>query len=70
MGSRRTTERRNERLLEEGVTEDQLARVHAPIGLKIGSRSPEEVAVAIAAQIIGVFNESTARVSPTKAAAA
>jgi xanthine dehydrogenase accessory factor len=69
MGSRRTTERRNERLLEEGVTEDQLARVHAPIGLKIGSRSPEEVAVAIAAQIIEVFNASTARVSPAKAAA-
>jgi xanthine dehydrogenase accessory factor len=69
MGSRRTTERRNERLLEEGVTEEQLQRVHAPIGLKIGSRSPEEVAVAIAAQIIEVFNASTARVSPAKAAA-
>jgi len=69
MGSRRTTERRNERLLEEGVNEEQLQRVHAPIGLKIGSRSPEEVAVAIGAQIIAVFNESTARVSPAKAAA-
>lgn len=69
MGARRTTERRNERLLEEGVTEEQLARVHAPIGFKIGSRSPEEVAVAIAAQIIAVFNESTTRVSPERAAA-
>jgi len=70
MGARRTTERRNERLLEEGVTEEELTRVHAPIGFKIGSRTPEEVAVAIAAQIIAVFNESTARVSPEKAAAA
>ncbi len=69
MGSRRTTERRNERLLEEGVTEEELSRVHAPIGLPIGSRSPEEVAVAIAAEIISVFNESTARVSPAKVVA-
>jgi xanthine dehydrogenase accessory factor len=63
MGSRRTTERRAERLREEGVTDEQLARVHAPIGLSIGSRSPEEVAVAIAAEIISVFNAKTARVS-------
>jgi xanthine dehydrogenase accessory factor len=67
MGSRRTTERRNERLLEEGVTEEQLSRVHAPIGLPIGSRSPEEVAVAIAAEIISVFNAKAPRVSASKA---
>jgi xanthine dehydrogenase accessory factor len=70
MGSRRTTERRAERLREEGVTEEDLARVHAPIGLPIGSRSPEEVAVAIAAEIISVFNAKTPRVSPSKAATA
>jgi xanthine dehydrogenase accessory factor len=58
MGSRRTTERRRARLLEEGVTEEQLARVHAPIGLSIGSRTPEEVAVAIGAQIVQVANLS------------
>ncbi|HJZ60917.1 MAG TPA: XdhC/CoxI family protein [Miltoncostaeaceae bacterium] len=52
MGSSRTTERRNERLREEGVTDEQLARIHAPIGLKIGSRTPEEVAVAIAAEVV------------------
>jgi xanthine dehydrogenase accessory factor len=63
MGSRRTTERRNERLRAEGVTDDELARVHAPIGLPIGSRTPEEVAVAIAAEIISVFNEKRPRVS-------
>lgn len=54
MGSRRTTERRRARLLEEGVTEDELARIHAPIGLAIGSRTPEEVALAIGAQIVAV----------------
>ena len=70
MGSRRTTERRAERLREEGVTEEDLARVHAPIGLPIGSRSPEEVAVAIAAEIVSVFNAKTPRVSPSKAATA
>lgn len=68
MGSRRTTERRNERLLEEGVGQEQLARVHAPIGLPIGSRSPEEVAVAIAAEIVSVFNANAKRVSAEAAA--
>jgi xanthine dehydrogenase accessory factor len=68
MGSRRTTERRAERLREEGASDEQLARIHAPIGLSIASRSPEEVAVAIAAEIISVFNAKTRRVS-VKAAA-
>jgi xanthine dehydrogenase accessory factor len=68
MGSRRTTERRAERLREEGITDEELARIHAPIGLKIASRSPEEVAVAIAAEIISVFNAKAARVSEKAAA--
>lgn len=56
MGSRRTTERRRARLEELGVPAAALARVHAPIGLPIGSRTPEEVAVAIGAQIVQVAN--------------
>jgi xanthine dehydrogenase accessory factor len=68
MGSRRTTERRAERLRAEGVSEADLARIHAPIGLPIGSRSPEEVAVAIAAEIISVANASAPRVSAKAAA--
>ena len=52
MGAKRTTEARNERLRAEGVTEEQLSRIHAPIGLRIGSRTPEEVAVAVAAEIV------------------
>ena len=39
-------------LIKEGITEDQLARVHAPVGLPINSKTPEEIAVSIAAQII------------------
>jgi len=60
MGSRTTTEERAERLRGAGVTEEQLARLHAPIGLSIGARSPEEVAVAIAAELIEVTRRRVA----------
>ena len=52
MGSRRTHEDRLTRLREAGVTDDELARVHSPIGLDLGARTPEETAVSIAAEII------------------
>ena len=54
MGSRRTHERRLVRLREEGVTEAQLARVMAPIGLDIGARTPEETAISIVSEIIAL----------------
>jgi xanthine dehydrogenase accessory factor len=52
MGSRRTHNNRTARLKEEGITDEELARISSPIGLDIGSRTPEETAVAIAAEII------------------
>ncbi len=54
MGSRRTHNNRTARLKEEGVTDEQLARVSSPIGLDIGARTPEETAVAIAAEVIAL----------------
>ena len=52
MGSRRTHQKRVANLVEAGVAEEQLDRIMAPLGLDIGATSPEEVAVAVAAQII------------------
>jgi xanthine dehydrogenase accessory factor len=52
MGSRRTNEDRAHQLKELGFTDDELARLHAPIGLDVGGRTPEETAVSIAAEII------------------
>jgi xanthine dehydrogenase accessory factor len=52
MGSPRVREEREERLRAEGIGDAELARIHAPIGLPIGGRRPEEVAVAIAAELI------------------
>ncbi len=52
IGSERTTAERDARLRAAGVGEAELARIRAPIGLRIGARSPAEVAVAIGAQLV------------------
>jgi len=54
MGNRRTHTNRAERLREVGVDDAGLARLMAPIGLDIGSRTPEETAVSICAEIIAM----------------
>jgi xanthine dehydrogenase accessory factor len=64
MGSRRTHADRMDRLRELGVDEESLARLSAPIGLDLGARTPEETAVAIAAEIIALsWNGSGRRLS-------
>jgi len=54
IGSRGTRERRNRRLREAGVTDGQIERIHGPIGINIGAQTPEEIALAILAQIVAV----------------
>lgn len=54
LGSRKTHARRVERLGAAGISADQLAGIHAPIGLDIGAKSPEEIALSIMAEIISV----------------
>jgi len=51
LGSKKTHGRRIERLKAQGVTDEALARIHAPIGLRIGAVSPPEIAVSIMAEI-------------------
>jgi len=54
LGSRVTHENRKARLRQQGFSEADLARIHSPIGLNIGSRTPEELAVAILAEMLAV----------------
>ena len=56
IGSRRRVVTIFQRLVKEGIDEELLKKVHAPIGLKIDAISPQEIAVAIMAEIIDVMN--------------
>jgi xanthine dehydrogenase accessory factor len=52
MGSRRAQERRRERLTAQGITDEELARLSAPIGLDLGALTPEETALSIMGEIV------------------
>jgi xanthine dehydrogenase accessory factor len=54
LGSKGTQEQRRARLLDSGFSADAVKRVHGPVGLKIGARTPEEIALAIMAEIVAV----------------
>jgi xanthine dehydrogenase accessory factor len=70
LGSRRTHAKRKERLAEVGITDEQFARVHGPIGLNIGAKSPAEIAVSILGQIIEVRARRLEAMTAPKVAAA
>ena len=58
LGSKKTHARRIERLKAQGLSDDALARIHAPIGLAIGAVSPAEIAVAIMGEITAQLRQS------------
>jgi len=70
LGSRKTHAKRKERLAEAGVTEEQFARVHGPVGLNIGAKSPAEIAISILGQIVEVRARRLEAMSAPKVAAA
>jgi xanthine dehydrogenase accessory factor len=60
LGSRKTHAGRLERLREQGALAEDLANIHAPIGLDIGAQSPAEIAIAILAEVIAAMRRRPA----------
>ena len=58
LGSQKTQAKRRQRLLEAGLSEAQLDRLHGPIGLDIHARTPEEIALSIMAEIVAARSVS------------
>jgi xanthine dehydrogenase accessory factor len=56
LGSRANNAKRRERLLDFDLSAEEIARLHGPIGLYIGSRTPPEIAVSILAEVTAVKN--------------
>lgn len=69
VGSRTTSMERRERLKGAGFTDKQLDRIHGPVGLNIGGKTPEEIALSIMAEIVAVRRgrDPRAAVAPAKA---
>jgi len=59
LGSKLSSKKRRERLLELGISPQALSRLHAPVGLAIGSHTPPEIAVSIMAEITAVRHASS-----------
>jgi xanthine dehydrogenase accessory factor len=59
LGSPKTHAKRVTRLLDEGLTQAQVDRLHAPIGLNIGGRTPAEIGLSIIAEIVATRNQVT-----------
>ena len=61
MGSRRTQEKRLDRLRKAGATDRALAKIKGPAGLPIGAKTPAEIAVSVLAELISAWRESANR---------
>jgi xanthine dehydrogenase accessory factor len=68
IGAKRTQERRRAALVEQGFEEADLDRIHGPAGLDLGGRSPAQVALAIAAEIVSVTSGGGKKSAPAVAA--
>ena len=68
VGSMKTSDERRARLQTLDITPAQVARLHGPVGLAIGSRTPPEIAVAIAAELVAARNQIVLAASPVRAA--
>jgi xanthine dehydrogenase accessory factor len=55
LGSKKTHAARVERLLQAGFSEAQIGRIHAPVGVNIGAKTPAEIAISILAQMTAVL---------------
>ena len=64
LGSRKTHAKRVERMMAEGISQEDLSRIHAPIGLDIGSVSPAEIAVSVLGEIIAALRKKPLRAEP------
>ncbi len=62
IGSKRRWINAKKRLIEEGVNEDELAKINSPIGLDLGAETPEEIALSILAQVLMIKNKTTAKI--------
>jgi len=68
LGSLANNAKRRERLALFDLTDQEIARLHGPVGLNIGSRTPPEIAVSILAHLISVRNQSAEATRPTQTA--